>query len=364
MGNLEVDSINESNTEARLTLDSKVKNMQQALDASWNSYYSLLHSQAHELELPACLKLLNVADELLNQNNDLANSSEQQRFLIGGINDLNTQKQFNFNIQLLGDMQNFASFKKLLKNNPIDLNKLMKIIPSTGTIDGWHFMQFIDSYQQLFLANGFKQAPLFPATKLLCMKRPDQFVALSDETSEIFYQAFSIKPIKKLQFQRYWDEVITPIQQTEWFKTDQPMDTAQLPFHRVRVALLERFAVSPKLTLANETSVSTLPKEASEEQVEKTILTNDNNIKSDMSTPVTKPESLNTKQPKKLTIAKRKSAKVNQTAATKLMSQYYFANREKFSKVDVKKYREDIIQQLVDGESVEEIFASLLANAG
>ena len=61
-----------------------------------------------------------------------------------------------------------------------------------------------------------------------------------------------------------------------------------------------------------------------------------------------------------MTITQRKTAKVNQNAATKLMSQYYFANKGTFAKVDIKKHRESIVKQLIDGDSVEKIFDALL----
>jgi len=61
-----------------------------------------------------------------------------------------------------------------------------------------------------------------------------------------------------------------------------------------------------------------------------------------------------------MTIVQRKSEKVNKNAATKLMSQYYFANKAQFAKVDMSAKRDLIIEKLCNGESVEEAFESLL----
>ncbi|PCI64878.1 MAG: hypothetical protein COB38_12215 [Gammaproteobacteria bacterium] len=61
-----------------------------------------------------------------------------------------------------------------------------------------------------------------------------------------------------------------------------------------------------------------------------------------------------------MTIAKLQTAKGNKNAATKLMSEYYFANREKFAKINIKKHREVIIERLIVGESVEDIFEQFL----
>ncbi|TQV84361.1 hypothetical protein [Aliikangiella coralliicola] len=335
------------------------------INANWTDYYQALSQLAANYQIPECLKLLNAADEILNQADDPANASQTERYLIGGVKDAQTANQFPFDTQILGNMESFASFKKLLRNDPAGIAKLLKIIPKTGPIDGWHFMQFIDSYQQLFAANGFKQSVLFPATRLLSMKRPDQFVAISEATADTFYSALKIKPLKKQDFQRYWDEIITAIHKTDWFQTNQPTDPAQLPFHRGRMALLERFAATPAAGLVIQNSPDLDEVQTSTEEMTSVPAANHVTDKPQSHSVLAneyqpKVKKAPVAQPKKMTIDKRKTAKTNIAAATKLMSQYYFANKEKFAKVNVKAHRESIIQRLVDGESVAEVFESLL----
>lgn len=320
-------------------------------------------------QLSNSFKLLSAVDHLLGPDIDLAQSDDVERFLIAGISDKQTQKRFAFDTQLLGAMNGYASFKKIVKNDPLGLAKLMKIIPHSGPVDGWHFMQFVDAYKDWFVQNGFKQCVLYPATRLLAMKRPDQFIPINETTAPLICEAFSIKVLKKQEFQRYWDELIKTIQKTQWHQMFQPMEAVQIPFHRARVALLERLVVAPLAPDAIE-----LKNTAKDTPVEKeSELTNDSTTTAKSpSSPVqtirdkdaildkTLASSITKKQPKKMTINQRQSAKVNQNAATKLMSQYYFANKDKFAKVDVKKHRESIVAQLVGGESVEAVFEALL----
>lgn len=347
-------------------VESRVIAVQAALSSNWPDYYEQLTQLPQAFELAACLKLLDVADQLMNQSNveglnQFINSNLIERYLIGGVEDSQTAKHYPFNTQLLGNMQGFASFKKVLKSAPEGLAKLLKIIPTYGRIDGWHFTQFIDAYQALFAANGFKQTHLFPATRLLTMKRPDQFVAINADSVELVCQTFAIKPLKKQDFQRYWDEVIVALQKTSWFNMEQPEEDQQTPIFRARMALFERFICQPNENYSNSAPEDTIVEnKPSSESICSGTDTNTNNVSSNKisheaeaaKTPVKKKVT----QPKKMTIDKKKSAKVNKNAATKLMSQYYFANKEKFAKANMNASRDKIIAKLIDGESVEEAF--------
>jgi hypothetical protein len=376
------------------------------LNISWDDYLTAIHELPTNYKIAPSLKLLNLADGLMNQlNSGVLESTQSERNLIGGIADNKTIKEYGLDTELLGGMSSFAAFKKILKNDPKGVQKLLKIIPANGRIDGWHFMQFTDGYKQLFEDNGTKQAPLFPATRLLAMKRPDQFVCISPDTDDSFYQSFGIKPLKKQDFTRYWDEIILTIQKTNWFKQDLPMEPSQLAIYRARVCLLERLLNQPDLSFNeevkaaahNETinqvlqqntlSESDLSSELCEEQLSNSseqplnkgigqnqINTRPSAIGDFKSQPDEKIISKNgidigqnsakiyqtAKQPKKLKIAKRKSDKVNKAAATKLMSQYYFANKAKFATVDMSAKREQIIEMLCNGESVEDAFEALI----
>ena len=335
------------------------------MSASWEDYYQQLNQLSAGYQVSACLKLLNDADQLLNQGRALSESTPSERNLIAGLKDAALEKTLAYDHQLLGDMQGFGSFKKVVKSDPAGLEKLMRVIPINGPIDGWHFMQFVDTYQQWFENNGYKQFQLFPATRLLAMKRPDQFVSITEETLQLFTDALNVKRFKKGEFQRYWDDIIVPLQKSAWFNAFQPMEPAQIPFHRVRFALLERMVATPvneselrTVTIARETaqidSITQEPAQKPESTLKQSATPQF--IKEERTIKVKKP----VKQPKKMTITQRQSAKVNQNAATKLMSQYYFANKDKFAKVDMGKHRPEIVQRLVDGESVEEVFESYL----
>lgn len=341
--------------------DSPDKQALSSLNYHWQDYYQLLSELPPEYELAQCLKLLNIANEIFTSSS-FSQTSQAERLLIAGIFDHQVQKSYPFNSQLLGDMSSFASFKKLVKTDPDGLSKLLNIIPSSGNIDGWHFKQFVDSYQQIFTDNGFKQAQLFPATRLLCMKRPDQFISLTQTTATSLCESWSIRPLKANDFQRYWDEIIVKMQQTSWYKSSPP-SAEEFPVYQARVALFERLLTTPSHIPQNE-KVAVTSIEANDllqhisgtsesPKIKEAVLSD----KTNASKIVTKP------QPKALRIKKKQSAKVNLNAATKLMSQYYFANKAKFAHLDMRAKREEIIQQLIDGESVEEVFARFLSES-
>lgn len=365
------------------------------LDADWNSYYRIIMALPRSFQIAPSLKLLNAADALINQNNSyetgelvepisFEDSHAYQRAMLAGLTDQQTKKHYSFDTSLLGNMESFASFKKIVKNDAAGIKRLLKIIPAHGKIDGWHFMQFVDAYQALFAKHGFKQTHLFPATRLLAMRRPDQFFSISSNTVDAICHSFAIKPLKKQDFQRYWDDVIGTIQKTTWFKSEA-YQISETGVFRARVALLERlFYPGEVLAEQDETHYQT-PSEsiATSDQsdnfgttklTDSTSRANSNEtekLKNNGSLNIINPDRANienrvatqlkqAKQPKKMTIAKRKSAKVNRNAATKLMSQYYFANKSKYPAAKIKLKRESIIDQLVNGESVEQAFESVM----
>ncbi len=336
--------------------------LQASLSASWENYYQTLSQLSKGYQLPNCLKLLNAADEILNQGKDLTTTTVQERNLIAGVSDNQLTKSLQFDHQLLGDMTSYASFKKVIKADAEGFAKVMKVIPSNGAIDGWHFMQFIDTYQQWFAANGFKQSPLYPATRLLSLKRPDQFVCLNEHSQSKLCDALDIKPLKKQEFQRYWDNIITPIQKAKWFDSFLPMEAAEQPLHRVRFAMLERLLATP----LNELELAQIATPAIAHQPQEANKTNAEPVKANLTQssliqPVkdTNRKSVH-KQPKKLVMEQRQTVKGNLNAATKLMSQYYFANKAKYSSVNLSQFRQEIIERLIQGESVEAVFDSYL----
>lgn len=349
-----------------------------AMEADWQEYYQLLTELPIQYELSPSLQLLNVADQLMNQQNENGNtrfldSMVFERYLIGGIEDTQTAKNYRFSTELLGNMHGFASFKKVLNQDPAGVDKLLRIIPANGAIDGWHFMQFVDAYHALFSDNGFKQTHLFPATRLLTMKRPDYFIALNQQSSDTICELLGIKPLKKQDFQRYLDEIILPFKQTLWFKAEQP-SSAHLPIYRAKMALFERLICEPASEIIqidhqpnlqpSNLTVSTSQTNNTEEVTQATAETNPSNksttrLRSRTIDDLPKIKKL-VNQPKKMTIDKKKSAKGNKDAATKLMSQYYFANKDLYSKVKMAASRAQIIEKLINGESVEEVFAAVL----
>lgn len=331
---------------------------------SWSDYYQAVASLPAHYQVGASLKLLNQADQLLNQTDTMTLAitlnSQSARYLLGGLSDSTTQKTHAFDTRLLGDMSGHASFKKLLGKSQHGLDQLFRIIPANGPVDGWHYLQFIDVYQQLFAGHGFKQAPLYPATRLLAMKRPDQFLALNEITLPLVCQALTIKPIKKQEFQRYWDQVILTIQKTAWFKTFPPLNPEQIPVHRARVALLERF-VSTELETASrfEPAGQTPASMSDEKQDEQAGIST--RPSADLIPPERKPKTrAEAKTPKKLTIKVGQSSKRNQAAAIQLMSQYYFANKARYAQLNMANYRESIISELEKGRSVEQVFEEIL----
>jgi len=98
------------------------------LNISWELYLQAINQLPANYKIAPSLKLLNLADGLMNQlNSGVLESTPQERNLLGGISDNKTVKEYQLDTELLGGMSSFAAFKKILKNDPAGVQKLLKI---------------------------------------------------------------------------------------------------------------------------------------------------------------------------------------------------------------------------------------------
>ena len=325
-----------------------------------NKYLELLNSLPSEYSISESLNVLKQCHTLIQENRMSSLDSADWLFL-GGIDDKSARAKYQLNTHLLGDMSGNAGFKKILKRETSELVRLLNTIPGQGTIDGWHYLQFVQKYEDLCTSNGIKKPTVFPATRLLAIKRPDVFVALNQATSAKLCEFLSIPPFKTNDFKRYWDNIILWLQGQLWNQASSGSESENSVPSQFRCALMSRLLVNldteerHKFGLVQSTSLresNSLGTQGASTDIIN-VLTVDKKTVS----------STTAKQPKQMTIKQKVSSKINKSAATKLMSQYYFANKATYGSIDMKVHRESIITRLVKGEAVDLIFADILKAA-
>mgnify|MGYP000496750737 FL=1 len=73
------------------------------------------------------------------------------------------------------------------------------------------------------------------------MRRPDQFIALTNAKIDILCQGLSIAKFNGFNFNAYWQDMIGTLRTFAWWNTAQPTDEADLKVWNARAVLIDLF---------------------------------------------------------------------------------------------------------------------------
>lgn len=147
----------------------------------------------------------------------------------------------------LPSFKNSRNFISYVTNHTDKVDQVLSLIPLTGEVTTADFNAFVALYKKTYCqATGAKNAPLYPATRLLALHRPDLFVCLSATNAELYSAAFATDKLSSDSFDVYWNQLITGIKASAFWRAEMPQESEQgKTYWRFRVALIDIF-------LANE----------------------------------------------------------------------------------------------------------------
>ena len=125
------------------------------------------------------------------------------------------------------------------RNAVIDISKRPEVsealdqIPRNGKVTESHFNRFVKEFEKGFMTNE-----LAGGTRLLAMKRPDVFVCFNNANKTKLCKDFGISAWD-MTFDRYWDEVIERIYDSEWWKAKKPENLIEAKIWKARSAFLD-----------------------------------------------------------------------------------------------------------------------------
>ena len=109
-------------------------------------------------------------------------------------------------------LHEYPAFQK----NDIHISNAIDEVPLVGQITKAHYLRFLNHYQKALSGNA-----LATATRLLAMKRPDIFICLDSKNKSALCRDFEIVQ-SGLSYERYWDEIIERIFDSQWWINPQP----------------------------------------------------------------------------------------------------------------------------------------------
>jgi len=199
--------------------------------APWPIYLGFIEQQVTAHALIERFKLLDHITALREQ--PLTELIEEDLLaFVGKHTNKHDPAVFDFDVEWFASTKSAKGFHQLLQSNTADFDTALAFIPLTGDVTFAHYQQFVTAYQKIFTQcttnkpQGEK-APLAAATRLLAMRRPDQFIALTNAKIDIFCQGLSIVKFDNFDFFSYWQEMILTLRSFVWWRQEEPEQTSE-----------------------------------------------------------------------------------------------------------------------------------------
>jgi hypothetical protein len=213
--------------------------------APWVLFYDFINAQAVPQALEERLRLLDYTDAL--RATPLAQMSELDRLAFAGKH--TNQHDFNiydFDCEWFASTKGAKVFQALLIGTPEGFDAALAHIPLEGEVTHEHYQAFVTDYSKLFTEYtdnkpAGEKAPVAAATRLLAMRRPDQFVALTSGKIDAICQGLSVTKFNNFNFDGYWNEIVSSIRSFAWWRKAMPEDEAEQKIWRNRAILIDLF---------------------------------------------------------------------------------------------------------------------------
>ena len=217
------------------TKSSKVPTESLVMSMPWEQYLEAVKKDtAHGFE-ERC-NLLDVVRSGFAQNSSFASMGLGLRKTIAGLpNGLDDRWGW------FGSMVGAGYFHQAVNKNNTHLSSALDIIPSIGQVTLLQYNEYISKFVKAFPNGGDGVAV---ASRLLAMKRPDQFVCLDSKNSGELCGDFGIKKTG-VDYDRYWAEIIERIMDSPWWNSDAPTNKMERRVWNARAAMLDAIFYRP-----------------------------------------------------------------------------------------------------------------------
>lgn len=217
----------------------------------WPMFTGFIEENSELHALPERLKLLDYIANIRDQN--LADLIEEDRLALAGKHTAQHDiSVYMFDVEWFASTRGAKTFQQLLKATPQSFDKALAHIPLEGEVHLDHYQNFVHAYKAIFAEHSDgEKAPLTAATRLLAMRRPDQFVALTSNKLDILSQGLGLVKLNNQSFDDYWHEMIASIRNTQWWRSDMPEDKVEQQLWKHRAILIDLFLFADTSLAAN-----------------------------------------------------------------------------------------------------------------
>ncbi|NQZ21193.1 MAG: hypothetical protein HRT53_03985 [Colwellia sp.] len=194
--------------------------------APWPIFVDFIEQQSTLHALDERLRLLSYVDEI--RQKPLADLLVEDRLAFSGKHtSQHDYSHYDFDVEWFAGTKGAKVFHTLLELSPEKFDAALAHIPLTGDVSLADYQSFVSDFQQIFreytqIKSQGEKAPLAVATRLLAMRRPDQFIALNNNKIDILCQGLSIAKFKNNDFSSYWQDMIGTLRTFAWWHQAEP----------------------------------------------------------------------------------------------------------------------------------------------
>ncbi|WP_441002904.1 hypothetical protein [Pseudocolwellia agarivorans] len=194
--------------------------------APWPIFLGFIEEQNTLHALDERLRLLNYVETLREQ--PLAELPIEDRLAFAGKHTSDHDYGvYNFDVEWFASTKGAKVFHILLEQSPEKFDAALAHIPLTGDVTYDDYLKFVADYKAIFAEYTPEKSqnntpPLAAATRLLAMRRPDQFIALNNNKIDIICQGLSIAKFKNTDFSSYWHDAIGTLRTFAWWNQAEP----------------------------------------------------------------------------------------------------------------------------------------------
>lgn len=213
--------------------------------APWPVFFDFVKQQETIHALDERLALLDYTQSI--QSLEFSDFIDEDLFtLIGKHTAKHDISVYKFDVEYFSSCKGAKVFIQLLQQFPTEFEAALNEIPLTGEVTKEEYTAFSNAFQAIFQTHENTKAPLAPATRLLALRRPDQFVALTNAKIDLLSQGLSFAKFNSRDFAGYWDELIESVRACAWWKGSEPEDETEQRIWHARAILIDVFFFAAK----------------------------------------------------------------------------------------------------------------------
>ena len=212
------------------------------LDVGWTAFYNLLrqvdgskHYVFPRANGESYLDVIAYVERSFARNHSLASMSRDERSNVAGTN---THSKFGY----FGTTHSVGTFTHAVLESPGLVDRALDLIPrgTNRQVTRTQFESFFAEFERFAKSLHRPRPSVGCASRLLAMKRPDNFLCVNGENRARLAKAFGFSDAELRTAAGYWS-LCEHVWALPWYKSPRPRDASQRSAWRARVALVDAF---------------------------------------------------------------------------------------------------------------------------